>query len=569
MSITVIELNKGDCQNCYKCIRECPIKAIEFKNSRASVLPDECILCGNCVQTCPQNAKYIKSDSYKIEQMIEEGKTVYATIAPSFAAYFGVSFSKLSKALKKLGFAGVEETAIGAYETSKAYSGLIRDHQMNNIIVTACSSVVMLVEKYYKDLIKCLAPVASPMMAHAKLMKEAYGDNIHIAFIGPCLAKKAEAQDELAGGYVDYALTFSGVEEWMLRKGISLEEDDDQVLGVANPISRLYPKPIGILDTIDQELFKQENAYRRVSVDGVDDCIQLFDAMVKDPSMTGLFIEANICKGACLNGPVMRMHHKDSFMSQFELSTKPLDHDTNVAPTAKLSVPQPRIFANRSPHQVQPTEEDIKHILAQIGKYSKEDELNCGSCGYSSCREKAAAVFHGKADIHMCLPYFRQQAESMSSTVIEYSPNAILVFDDDQRLLDLNPTGEKMLKIKKSESIGEFPPLFYGENDFDEARSDGEVKTKKVQIDDIYAEQSILYVKKHHMFLAFIKDITEEEKRKKELSDLRDHTVLTAQKVIEKQMTVAQEIASLLGETTAETKVALTKLKKSMEQAEE
>lgn len=567
MSISVIELNKGDCQNCYKCIRECPIKAIEFKNSRASVLPDECILCGNCVETCPQNAKYIKSDSYKIKQMIEDGKTVYATVAPSYRAYFGVDFPKLSAALKKLGFAGVEETAIGAFETSKAYEDLMRAKQMNNIIVTACSSVVMLIEGYYKDLIKYLAPVASPMMAHAKLMKEAYGDDIHIAFIGPCLAKKAEAQDELAGGYVDHALTFSGVEEWMQNVGVSLDEEDLEAYGVSNPVSRLYPKPIGILDTIDSSLFA-EGHYRKISVDGVEDCIRLFDAMKRDDSIKGLFIEANICKGACLSGPVMRMHHKNNIMSQFELSANPLPRDEKPAPTAVMSCPQPRIFANRSGRKPEPTEEDIKKILEKIGKYTAQDELNCGSCGYPSCREKARAVFQGKADIHMCLPYFRQQAENMSTTVIEHSPNAILVLDDNQRLLDLNPSAELMLGISKADSLGEFPEIFYGENDFEESKADRDVKTKKIQIGDIFVEQSILYVREHHMFLAFMKDITEEEKHKKELADLRDHTVNTAQRVIEKQMTVAQEIASLLGETTAETKVALTKLKKSMEQAD-
>lgn len=566
MSISVIELNKGNCQNCYKCIRECPIKAIEFKNSRAKVIPEECILCGTCVETCPQNAKYVKSDSYKIRQRIEAGETVYATVAPSFAAYFGVPFPKLSKALKKLGFAGVEETAIGAYATSTEYSRLIEAKQMKNIIVTACSSVVMLIEKYYKDLIPYLAPVASPMMAHAKLMKQAYGNDIHIAFIGPCLAKKAEAADDLAGGFVDNALTFSGVEEWMHNVGVTFDEDDEEAVGVAAPVSRLYPKPVGILETIDDAVCTGK--YHKVAVDGLDGCISLFDAMKKDESMEGLFIEANICKGGCLNGPVMRMHGKNSYMTQFDLSAKPAPYDRNPAPSALLSCPQPRVFANRNPRGEEPSEEEIKAILATIGKHSKEDELNCGSCGYPSCRDKAIAVFQGKADIHMCLPYFRQRAENMSTTVIEHSPNAILVFDERQNLLDLNPTAETMLGIRKSESIGEFPPMFYGETDFDDAKLDGEVKTKKIQIGERYVEQSILFVREHHMFLAFMKDISDEEQRKEEIAKMREHTVMTAQRVIDKQMRVAQEIASLLGETTAETKVALTKLKKSMEEAD-
>lgn len=567
MSISVIELNKGDCQNCYKCIRNCPIKAIEFKNSRAKVLPEECILCGNCVETCPQNAKFIKSDSYKIRAMIEAGKKVYATVAPSFSAYFKVDFPKLSAVLKKMGFAGVEETAIGAYETSKEYAKLIEDGQMKNIIVTACSSVVMLVEEHYPELIPYLAPVSSPMMAHARLMKQSYGDDIHIAFIGPCIAKKAEAADVLAGGFVDNALTFSGVEEWMNDLGLSFEEDDPKTAGVCHPVARLYPKPFGILDTIDDKHFK--NGYRKVSVDGAEDCIRLFEAMLHDESVKGLFVEANICKGGCLNGPVMRMHNRSSYMSQFQLSPKAKAYDTHPAVTAQKDIEHPRVFVNRVPQKPIPTEEDIKQILAQIGKHSKADELNCGGCGYPSCREKAIAVFQGKADIHMCLPYFRQQAENMSNTVIEHSPNAILVLDQEQRLLDLNPTAEEMLQIHKPDCLGIYPEQFYGETDFDDAMDTGEVMSKKVTIGDRFAEQTILYIKEHHMFLAFLKDVTEEEARKKEISDMREHTVHTAQKVIDKQMRVAQEIASLLGETTAETKVALTKLKKSMEEINE
>lgn len=166
----------------------------------------------------------------------------------------------------------------------------------------------------------------------------------------------------------------------------------------------------------------------------------------------------------------------------------------------------------------------------------------------------------------MCLPYFRQQAENMSNTVLEFSPNGILVFDSEQRLLDMNPTAEIMLGLEKKDWLGELPPVFYGETDFEDARAEEKVKVKKITIDDKFCEQTILFVKQHGMYLVFIKDISEEESRKQELAGLREHTVSIAQKVIEKQMTVAQEIASLLGETTAETKVALTKLKKSMEE---
>lgn len=564
--MSIIELNKGNCQNCYKCIRHCPIKAIEFKHSRAKVIKDECILCGTCVETCPQNAKSVKNDTDDVKALIREGKKVYVSVAPSFGAYFNASFPQISAALKKLGFAGVEETAIGAYETSREYTNLVQAGQMSNIIVTACSSVVMLIERHYKDLIKMLAPVASPMMAHAKLMRESYGD-IKVVFVGPCIAKKDEAADLLAGGFVNWALTFSDIEEWLLEKGIRFGEDDPNVTGVIHPVSRLYPKPLGIIDTIDKELFGEK--YRTLSVDGFDKCVELFDELKNNNNLKGLFIEANICSGGCLGGPIMQMNHKNSLLGQFTLSNNPLNFDASPSQSAKTSFPHPRVFSNRSPHIAQPTQDDIVKILAKIGKLSKEDELNCGSCGYPSCREKAKAVFQGKADIHMCLPFFRQQAENMSATVMEHSPNAILIFDSEQRLLDLNPAAQSMLNINKPNDLGEYPPQFYGETDFDDAKAEECVKNKKISINGGFAEQSILYVKEHAMYLAFIKDINEDEKRKKEMDHIREHTVMTAQKVIDKQMRVAQEIASLLGETTAETKVALTKLKKSMQEQQE
>ena len=563
----VIELNIGNCHNCYKCIRECPVKAIAFKDGKATIIDDECILCGNCVQCCPQNAKFIKSDHHYVQEMIAQGKRVYATVAPSWPGFFGTDdFSELSAALKKLGFAGVEETAIGANETSREYAALMENGQMKNIIATACSSVVMLIERYYPELIKNLAPVSSPMMAHAKLMRETYGD-IKVAFIGPCLSKKNEASDPLAGGFVNYALTFAGIQKWMDSAGVSMDVQDSEATGVSNPVSRLYPKTTGILKTIPDEKFHH---YRPVAVDGISRCMEVFDA-IRDGLVEGLFVEANICPGGCIGGPIMRMGHKSLLVTETMIDDAPMPQDENPAPTSTIEFPHPRVFTNRSVRRDMPTEEEIRAILAKIGKLTPEDELNCGSCGYHSCREKAVAVFQGKADINMCLPFFRERAENMSSTITEHSPNAILALDEDLNVQDINPMAEDIYQVNRGEILGYPIPAFYGEPDFDTAKSEGKAVTKKVHVDesDKTVEQTILYIKEHGMYLVFVKDISEEEQHKKQMESLRDSTVDIAQKVIVKQMRVAQEIASLLGETTAETKVALTNLKKSMSELSE
>lgn len=563
--MSIIELREGNCQNCYKCIRGCHVKAISFKDGRTKVIDSECVLCGECILNCPQNAKFVPTDIDKVKNLLKDSKPVYVTLAPSWQGWYNTKdFSKISSAFKKLGFAGVEETAIGAAETSRVYSGLLKNGNMKNIIVTACSSVVMMIEKHYPELIDMLAPVSSPMMAHARLMRQMYGD-IHVVFVGPCLSKKYEAADPTAGGLVDAALTFYALDDWLEENGIKIDDStdsDENAVGVVKPIARAYPKPTGILSTITDNNFY---SYTPVSVDGIERCMDLFET-IRDEKPTGLFIEANMCSGGCLGGPAMRVGKKRLLISQTKLSEEKQPQDNNPAKTANVVFPHPRVFANLHETLPKPTEEQIRAILAKTGKTLPEHELNCGSCGYPSCREKAIAVFQGKADINMCLPFFRERSENISNTILEHSPNAIIAFDDDFCVQALNPAAEKLFSTTSAEAHG-FPlPAFFGDTSFDEAKESGKVVAKELHIDDIdkTVDQMVVYIKEHHTYLAFLKDISEEIAHRKQMEELRDSTINVAQKVIEKQMIAAQEIASLLGETTAETKVALTNLKRTM-----
>lgn len=558
--MSIIKLDANGCQNCFKCIRECPLKAIEFKDGRTKIIESECVLCGTCVEICPRNAKYIRSNIDNAKELLASGKKVCVSVAPSYTGWYNTrNFSKLSAALKKLGFAVCEETAIGAAQVSLEYEKLLATGQMKNVIATACSSVVMLIEEHFPELIKMLAPVSSPMMAHARLMREAYGD-IKVIFIGPCLSKIHEAGDALAGGLVNEVLTFEDLDKWFEEENITLEEEDKEAKGVCEPIARLYPKQEGIIATI-----KDFHSYTPVSVDGIDRCIELFSTISAEQT-GGIFLEANICAGSCIGGPVMRTHRKNIINSAKMLSKDPIIEDKNPAKSASMVFPHPRVFANRKTSEKTPSEAEIRAVLDSIGKTTPDKELNCGSCGYATCRQKAIAVCQGKADVTMCLPYLRERAENMSSTVIANSPNGILTLDRDMNVVDINPKAEKLFGVTKSEIIGQMIPALYGETIFDDVLSEGGVITKNCTgaNENIIMEFSVLYLDEHGLFIAFAKDISEEATSKKELSDLRMSTVETAQDVIEKQMRVAQEIASLLGETTAETKVALTKLKKSI-----
>lgn len=557
----IIKLNAQNCQNCFKCIRECPLKAIEFKDGKTRIIEDECVLCGTCMETCPRSAKYVRHNRAAVETLIASGKPVCVSLAPSYTGFFGTNhFAKMSAALKKLGFSVVEETAIGAAEVSKEYARLMKDGQMKNVIATACSSVVMLIERHFPQLIGQLAPVSSPMMAHARMMRETYGD-IHVVFIGPCLSKMFEADDPLAGGMVDEVLNFRDIDKWFSEKGITLDEDDEDVHGVREPLMRQYPKMEGIIQTIPDF-----SGYAPVAVDGIDRCIEFFTSMQND-KIDHIFVEANICAGGCIGGPLMRMQRKSLIRSTTLLTADAIEEDRTPAKSADTKTLHPRVFADRSVKMKMPSEEEIRRILSTIGKESPEQELNCGSCGYPTCRDKAIAVYNGKADITMCLPFLREKAENKSSMIISNSPNAIVAFDADMNVLELNPRAEYLFGVDKNSIIGEMIPALYGETAFDEARESGKTVMKKCTgaTDQIILELSMVYLPQNDMFIAFAKDISAVEADKAQLAALRMSTVDVAQKVIDKQMRVAQEIASLLGETTAETKVALTKLKSSIQ----
>ncbi|MEG0570428.1 MAG: [Fe-Fe] hydrogenase large subunit C-terminal domain-containing protein [Oscillospiraceae bacterium] len=560
--MSIINLNVDSCQNCYKCIRQCPLKAIEFKDGKTKIIESECVLCGVCVQICPRNAKFLKCNTQKVKDLIKSDKPVYVSVAPSWMAWYNnTDFSKLSMALKKLGFTHVEETAIGAAHVTHEYENLMQSGQMKNIIATSCASVVMLIERHFPQLIKMLAPVSSPMMAHARLMREAYGD-IKVVFIGPCLSKFAEADDPLAGGLVNEVLTFEDIDNWMQDENVVLNDIDQNAVGVQNEIARLYPKQSGIIKTISSDCFTN---YRPIAVDGIYRCMELFNS-IQNEDISKIFVEANICAGSCIGGPIMRMHNKSIIGGNIITTGEVSPVDKVVAKSALAQFPHPRVFANRESKMEKPTLAQINEILASIGKTTPEQELDCGSCGYATCREKAVAVFQGKADATMCLPFLRERAENMSTIVIEHSPNGIITLDENLLVTEINPKAELLFGVTRAEIIGEMIPALYGEESFSLAKQTNKniVKNCDGANEHVKIELSVIYIQQRKIFVAFAKDISAQENDRNQLADLRLTTLGVAQEVINKQMRVAQEIASLLGETTAETKVALTNLKKSI-----
>jgi iron only hydrogenase large subunit-like protein/uncharacterized Fe-S cluster-containing protein len=560
----LINFSKANCKNCYKCLRSCPVKAIRIKNDQAKIVEERCVACGQCLVVCPQNARRIKSDLYKIKNAMLTGKTAIAIVAPSFAGAFSLgNAGQFVAALKKLGFERVEEVALGAQIVTNLYKEYIGKGEKRNYITTSCPSVNYLIQTYHPSLIDSLIPVDSPMLAHGKLLKSTY-DNCFVTFIGPCTAKKFESIEESNIGIIDAVLTFDELHNLLEEKNINLEELQPMDFDENGTLTgRLFPVPGKLNSEFESSGL---SSYENITVDGMDKCLQLFKAMEKG-SIDNVIVEALACRGGCINGPAMPKDEVDFFTRKRRIN-RYIRENSPAATVSSLdsikNINFSKKFKDRSLVPSIIEEEKITQVLRKLGKYTSSDELNCGVCGYNTCREKALAVLDGMAEINMCIHYIRNKAESITNVVFETSPNAIFTLDEELLVKDFNPASEKMFNIKYQEIKDKPICMVMDDSNFYKVKETKEnVIGNRVYLSDrdLVVLENIIYLENHGVFLVIINDITLQEKSKGELAIVKEKTLDAAQAVIEKQMRVAQEIASLLGETTAETKVILTKLK--------
>ena len=550
-----LQLKKSNCKNCYKCIRNCPVKSIKFADGQANIIPDECILCGRCFVNCPQDAKQIRDDVPRVKEMIASGKKVIASVAPSFIAEFPLmDFAAMKSALLKLGFADAQETAIGATIVKTEYEKMIASGKHDVIISSCCHSVNALIQKYYPSVLPYLADVLSPMLAHCRVIKEE-NPGACVVFIGPCISKKEEAE---LYGECDVALTYEELEAWMNEAGVvpagdSTEPDEGKR-------GRFFPIKGGIIKSMHTE----NTGFTYLAVDGVQNCIAAIKE-IESGALKNCFIEMNACEGACINGPAISHHHKPLLSGEVKVVAFAGDDEFRVAMPIDTFKNIPYIGT----HEKIPGEAAIKEILAKMGKTSPEQELNCGSCGYPTCREKAIAVYQGKADLSMCLPFLKEKAETFSGYVINNTPNAIFVLDENLCVQQINKAGCALFNLKTpSDILGSPIVRLLNPADYLGVMTSGvPIKEKKHYLAEYkkYVAETIVYDHEYHIVFSIMRDITSEEERQSERSELCNKTVAITNEVIEKQMHVVQEIASLLGETTAETKIALTQLKDALQ----
>ncbi len=551
-----LTLKKSNCKNCYKCIRHCPVKSIRFSGNQAHIVNNECILCGQCFVVCPQNAKEIASEVEKAKVLIQSGDPVYVSLAPSFIAnYDGVGIEPMREALAKLGFAGVEETAIGATMVKTEYERMLHEEKRDILISSCCHSINLLIQKYFPHLLPFLADTMSPMQAHCVDIKKRY-PGAKTVFIGPCVAKKDEA-DHYAG-IVDAVLTFEELSGWLAEEHIKPEAKEEKS---REGRARFFPTTGGILKTFT----KQEPDYSYLAVDGVENCIAVLRD-IESGKVHKVFIEMSACVGSCIGGPVMEKFHRSPANDYIKVSQFAGKDDFDVEQPDYLSVR--KHFEPIERENGMPSETEICAILRQMGKYKPSDELNCGSCGYDTCRKKAIAIFQGKAEISMCLPYLKDKAESFSDTIVKNTPNGLIVLNDSLEVQQINEAAREIMNIRAaSDVLGEPVIRILDPTPFAKVKSSGkDIRGERLYLAEYkrYVEQTVVYDREYKLLICIMRDVTEEESERRKKEEFSRQTVETADRVVDKQMRIVQEIASLLGETAAETKIALTKLKDSI-----
>ena len=512
-----IESRTVQCKDCYRCLRECPVKAIEIKGHHASVIEEHCILCGHCTLACPQEAKVPISGMEKVRALLREGH-VAASVAPSFVSSLGIDdFQMVRIALAKLGFSVVEETALGAQAVVEA---------------------------------------------HAKMMRK-NDPELKVVFIGPCLAKKREADEH----GIDGVLTFDELLTLLEENNIDLSSINRLAIAGENGgvnLAKAFPVTRGIIRSFDA----LPEGYTYMSVDGVD---RLANVLENIENLDHVFIEMNSCPGGCINGPsaiarpggLMKAESDIDAYVAHDKATRPM----RPAPDAGVSLAyaHPRLRSKSRPA----TEKEIEDVLHRTGKFTKEDELNCGACGYSTCREKAWAVVNGYADIDICLPYMRKRAESLAVDIVRQSPEGVVIVDSDMNIMDCNATAMKLLGMtgRPEDNVGTAVDRFFPPLEFYNALNQHcrvENRCLHIKSTDRYISLTVSLLGEQNLLFGLMKDISDEVNYDKKLDKVKMDTISTTDELIMKQMRVAQEIASLLGETTAETKVALLKLKKTL-----
>lgn len=540
-----------ECQDCYKCVRHCHAKAIRIVDGKASVIPEGCVACGACVRVCPAHAKTIRSDLARLKRMLADGSRVYASIAPSHVGYFkGIGIRRLASALRRCGFAGVSETAHGAEAVSGRTCAYLAQMREPLVISSACPASVDFIRKYRPDFAKYLLPFYSPVLAHSRLLREKYGEDIKVVFFGPCAAKKNEADrnPEL----LNLALTFSSLERLLEDFHVDFDANESEpALGDAAE-GRFYSIEGGMNDTL-----RGESRVRYLAVSGLANLDRLLSSRPDGAGARTIFLEALACDGGCVNGPVMR--EESASLETLALTDSVSSMNSSAGKHQNLPIGEK--YEPQTAPIFLPDEESIQAALARVGKFGKADELNCGACGYNTCRDFAKALLEQKAEEAMCHNYLRKNFQRTSNALIKLIPAAVVIVDEKMTITECNRHFAVMVgETELFDSLDNLSPLEierYLPEFVDIFQSilvnGGETEQFNRHWGERIVNLSVFSIAKNKYAGAVIQDVTRTEFKREQISE-------KAREVIQKNVLTVQKVARIFGEHIAETEIMLNEI---------
>ena len=561
-SSQVIFTNKARCRDCYRCLRACPVKAIRMHEGQAYVEADRCIACGTCIRECPQGAKTYRIDVAEVERLLALPEPVAVSIAPSFvAAWTQWERRRLPSALRQLGFRYVAETAVGAYFVAHEIARIVKEQPDRLHLCTACPATVNYIVQYAPEFAKNLTPVVSPMVAHGRHIKATRGAQWKVVFIGPCTAKKAEAQTPAFEDAIDAVITFHELLQLLEKNNIDLSQCEESAFD-ETPFgdARFFPMPGGLLRTANLSTDPLDT--KHLAICGVEELkASLIDAAAH-PGM--LVIEPLFCQQGCVSGAGM-----PETLNAYTGRNGVLGYAKNKP---GMPVPEQEIaltedlhatFAEVSPLSIPVcTEEEIQAELLRLGKPNKEDQLNCAACGYSSCRDKAIANIVGMAEPEMCVPQMRRLAEQRSDRIIDTSPNGIVMLDEHLHILGMNPAFKRLFFCSEA-VIGKPIAYLIDPAPFEKlatGESEGTEFTTRYDNYNLVCHVLLYPLREEKQYVGIFVNTTKSNADEAELRRLRSQTVAQAQELLEHQITMAQKLAQFLGESTAHGEVLVKHL---------
>lgn len=563
MAGEIVFTRKARCRDCHRCLRACPVKAIRVHDGQAQVVADRCIACGTCIRECPQHAKAYRNDVAGAAALIADAPLTVASIAPSYAAIFEPwQRRRLPSALRRLGFGFIAETAAAAKLVADAGAAYVRDHADESLIWSSCPAVSEYIRRYEPHMAPQLMPIASPMVAHGRWLRQRLGPDTGVVFIGPCVAKKLEAERPECDD-VDVVLTFEELTQWLRDEQISLascEESDFDETGLE---ARCYPLPEGALQTAG--MLSRGLGPRAFAADGFADVERALDHLAETDAPRVL--EPLFCSGGCLNGPASSTT-RNLFTRRFDLEDAVEAREGLAASGAVVVPPDAATLADdavRTPTPVlRPVRSSaVEEALAATGKTESENQLDCGACGYATCRDKAIAVVRGMAEPDMCIPYMRHLAETRNDRIFDSSPNGIVTLDAHFEILSMNPAFRRHFRAGEA-TLGKNIAVLMDPEPFQQLAAAADEENLELTVrHERYGVtfHEILYrLEDADQFVGIFVDVTASEKDRHELAEVRRQTAAQAQELLDHQIAIAQQLAEFLGESTAKGEVLVQNL---------